>query len=177
MDQREIKLNILAVGSQNEIRTVQSLLLEYWNSFGFDPVFQGFSAEVSGLPGSYAPPTGRLALASIADDPVGCVALRRVDEHRCEAKRLYVRDMFRGRGIGRELLAWLIREARTAGYKEMVGDTMPSMSRALAMYQQLGFRRVGPYAAEPTPGAIYLSLNLDEDRLYGEVRALPRLVT
>lgn len=155
-----LKVNIIAVESQDEIRAVQSLLAEYWKSFGFDLTFQGFSAELAGLPGSYAPPTGRLGLATIGDDAAGCIALRGVAESRCEAKRLYVRDEFRGRGIGRELLTWIIAEARAAGYKQMVGDTMPAMSRALAMYERLGFRRIGPYAPDPTPGAIYFSLEL-----------------
>jgi len=163
MEERESKFNIVGVESRHELRAVQCLLLEYWQSFGFDLEFQGFSAELAALPGNYARPAGRLGLAKMDEDAAGCIALRRVDERRCEAKRLYVRDQFRGRGIARALLTWLIEEARAAGYKEMVGDTMPGMSRALAMYERLGFRRVGPYAAEPTPGAIYLSLNLQPD--------------
>lgn len=135
---------------------------EYWKSLGFDGSFQGFAEEVAGLPGKYAPPTGRLALATIDDAPAGCVALRRVDELRCEAKRLYVRKEFRNRGLGRELLDWVIAEARAAGYRELVGDTMPSMSRALAMYEAIGFRRTEPYSTDPTPGAIYLSLTLGD---------------
>lgn len=155
-------MKIVPAASATDIRAVQSLLMEYWNSFGFNLSFQGFGDEVAGLPGKYAPPTGRLALAIIDDNPAGCIALRQVDELRCEAKRLYVRDQFRGRGIARELLKWLISEARNAGYKQLVGDTMPSMWQALEMYERLGFRRVEPYAADPTPGAIYLSLNLEK---------------
>ena len=46
---------------------------------------------------------------------------------RGEAKRLYVRPQFRGRGVGRALLHWVIAEARAMGYRELVGDTMPEM--------------------------------------------------
>lgn len=103
---------------------------------------------------------GRLALALLDGEAAGCVALRRWDEGRCEAKRLYVRPAFRGRGIGRALVEWVVAEARAAGYREMLGDTLPAMERALAMYQALGFERTAPYAADPTPGAIYLRLKL-----------------
>ena len=34
------------------------------------------------------------------------------------------------------------------------------MAAALEMYQGMGFERTGPYAGEPTPGAIFLRLRL-----------------
>ena len=139
---------------------VRELFREYWTSFGFSPCFQGFETEVAGLPGAYAPPGGALVLALIDGQVAGCAALRRFDAQRGEAKRLYVRPQFRGRGVGRALLDWAIAEARGMGYREMVGDTIPQMAVALAMYDRAGFERTGPYAEAPTPGAIYLRLKL-----------------
>jgi putative acetyltransferase len=122
---------------------VRALFEEYWQSFGFTPCFQNFGEELAGLPGAYAPPAGRLALAFVGGQPAGCVALRRVDAQRAEPKRLYVRPGFRGHGLGRALLEWVITEARAAGYTELVGDTMPVMKDALALYDRMGFERVG----------------------------------
>jgi putative acetyltransferase len=139
---------------------VRELFREYWDSFGFCPCFQGFEAEVAGLPGAYAPPGGALVMARLEGQSAGCAALRRFDAQRCEAKRLYVRPRFRGRGLGRTLLDWVIAEARTMRYREMVGDTIPQMAVALEMYDRAGFERTGPYAEAPTPGAIYLRLKL-----------------
>ena len=139
---------------------VRELFREYWTSFGFSPCFQGFEAEVTGLPGAYAPPGGALVLALVDGQAAGCAALRRFDAQRSEAKRLYVRPLFRGQGLGRGLLDWVIAEARTMGYREMVGDTIPQMAVALEMYDRAGFERIGPYAEAPTPGAIYLRLKL-----------------
>jgi putative acetyltransferase len=155
-------MEIVPAIGEARIAQVRDLFQEYWQSFGFTPGFQNFAVEVAGLPGPYALPDGRLALALADDnDPAGCIALRRVDRARAEAKRLYVRSPFRGLGIGRKLLEWVIAEARAAGYRELVGDTMPVMQTALAMYDQLGFERTAPYAAGATPGAIYLRLPLD----------------
>ena len=139
---------------------VRELFREYWASFGFSPCFQDFASEVSGLPGAYAPPDGALVLALTEGQAAGCAALRRFDADRGEAKRLYVRPQFRGRGVGRALLDWVIGEARAMGYRELVGDTIPQMAVALAMYDRAGFQRTGPYAQIPTPGAIYLRLKL-----------------
>lgn len=153
-------MEIVPATAEEQVAQVRMLFQEYWQSFGFTPCFQNFAAEVAELPGYYGEPGGRLALAYITGEPAGCIALRRVDAARAEAKRLYVRPQFRGHGIGRRLLEWVIHEARAAGYRELLGDTMPVMRTALAMYDQLGFERTAPYAAEATPGAIYLRLTL-----------------
>jgi putative acetyltransferase len=153
-------MDIVAASNTAQVELVRSLFQEYWASFGFTPCFQNFGEEVAALPGEYAPPGGRLGLAWMDGEPAGCAALRRFDGTRCEAKRLYVRPKFRGRGVGRALLDWVIAEARGAGYGELLGDTMPVMAEALEMYRRMGFERTGPYAGEPTPGAIFLRLKL-----------------
>jgi putative acetyltransferase len=153
-------MQIVTPQTVEELVTVRELFEEYWNSFGFTPCFQNFATEVAGLPGAYANPQGRLGLARLDGEAAGCGAFRRVDDRRCEAKRLYVRPRFRGRGVGRALLDWVIAEAREAGYREIVADTMPVTADALAMYERKGFERTPPYAAEPTPGAIYLRFKL-----------------
>jgi putative acetyltransferase len=145
---------IQPVETAEALAAVRLLLEEYWNSFGFTPCFQNFSDEIAGLPGAYAPPGGRLALATVGDQPAGCIALRRVDADRAEAKRLYVRPAFRGLGLGRALMEWAMGEARAAGYREIVGDTMPAMRDALALYERMGFERAGTAPpVQPTPFA------------------------
>lgn len=133
---------------------LRALLQEYWDSFGFTPCFQNFAEELAGLPGSYAPPDGRLALAWARGEPAGCIALRRLDDARAEVKRLYVRPSCRGLGLGRALMHWVIQQARAEGYRELVGDTMPVMADALALYDRLGFERIAPYAGQETYGAM-----------------------
>jgi GNAT superfamily N-acetyltransferase len=153
-------MEIMVAAGEEPLAQVRALFDEYWQSFGLTPCFQNFGAELAGLPGSYAPPDGRLALALVGGDTAGCVALRRWDAVRSEAKRLYVRPRFRGQGVGRALLEWVIAEARAIGYREMLGDTMPVMRGALRLYDLLGFERTGPYSSDPTPGVIFLRLAL-----------------
>jgi putative acetyltransferase len=153
-------MEIVNVSSAEQVEQVRGLFEEYWTSFGFTPCFQNFGEEVVSLPGGYAPPEGRLALALVDCEPAGCAAMRQFDTTRCEAKRLYVRPRFRGLGLGRALMDWLIAESRAAGYAEMLGDTMPVMAQALEMYARMGFERTGPYSSKPTDGAIYLRLRL-----------------
>jgi putative acetyltransferase len=154
------QMEIVAAAGAEYLSPLKALLTEYWDSFGFTPCFQNFDSELATLPGKYVPPRGRLALALVNGEPAGCVALRPVDDTRCEAKRLYVRPQFRTYGIGKSLLEWLIAEARSAGYLEMLADTMPVMERAIAMYERIGFERTNPHEERLTDGAIYIRLRL-----------------
>jgi putative acetyltransferase len=150
-----------ATTAVDEVLMVRCLFEEYAASLGIDLCFQGFEQELAGLPGSYAPPQGRLLLARQDGQMAGCIALRPLEPGACEMKRLYVRPAFRTHGIGRVLVDRLIQEARHAGYRQMRLDTLPSMATALALYRRLGFREIAPYYKNPVEGAVFLELPLD----------------
>jgi ribosomal protein S18 acetylase RimI-like enzyme len=57
-------------------------------------------------------------------------------------------------------MEFLILEARAEGYCEMFADTLPKMTTAIAMYQELGFQKTTQYSERPTAGAIYLRIRL-----------------
>jgi ribosomal protein S18 acetylase RimI-like enzyme len=139
---------------------VRTLLREYAGGIGTDLCFQGFEAELAGLPGAYAPPRGRLLLAWDGAAAVGCVALRPLDTDACEMKRLYVRPAARGRGLGRRLAERICEEARAAGYRRICLDTLPGMAAAIALYVSMGFRPVEPHVHNPVPGAMFLGRDL-----------------
>ena len=122
--------------------------------------FQNFDAELAALPGDYAPPGGVLLIARDGDAPAGCVALRRVDSGTGEMKRMYVREQYRGSGLGRRLAVAVIDEAKKKNCKRVVLDTLPKLTSAIALYRDLGFRECDPYLASPTPGAICFELKL-----------------
>ena len=146
-----------------DIPTIHTLLMEYAESLGFSLCFQGFSDELTSLPGAYAPPTGALLLAEDATgEAIGCVALRATaDAGVGEMKRLYVRPAARGTGTGRALVARLIALAREAGYQRLQLDTLPTMHAAILLYEQLGFVDIAPLRSTPMDGVRYLELVLD----------------
>ncbi|MBA3915510.1 MAG: GNAT family N-acetyltransferase [Acidobacteriales bacterium] len=143
-----------------DLAVVRRLFLEYAEGLGVDLGFQNFDKEVAALPGEYAPPEGRLLLAWRGANPLGCVALRRLDARLCEMKRLFLRPEARGEQLGRRLAERICQEARDAGYSRICLDTLPSMGVAIKLYERLGFVPIEPYRYNPVPGAIFLALEL-----------------
>jgi GNAT superfamily N-acetyltransferase len=145
-----------------DLEAVRELWREYWRSIDLPDDFQGFGEELNGLPGAYGADGGALLLAESPPEttPAGTIALRRLNDRAGEVKRLYLRPAFRGKGLGRYLLENVIEKARAIGYETLYADTLPSMTDALSLYARLGFERVEAYATDPTPGAVYLRLDL-----------------
>jgi len=155
-------LHIRPAVTPDELPVVRELFREYAAGLGVDLCFQGFEAELAGLPGAYAPPSGRLMLAVRGGEVLGCVALRRLSDSEGEMKRLYVRPAARGGGVGWALVSALIVEATEAGYRRLLLDTLPTMAAAIRLYESAGFRPVEPYCLNPVPGARYLALDLTD---------------
>jgi len=143
-----------------QIESARTLFGEYAAALGFDLGFQDFDKELAGLPGDYAPPSGRLFLTYADDALAGCVALHPMGEGICEMKRMYVRPAFRGLGLGRKMAEKCIEEARAIGYRSMRLDTIATMTEAIVLYRSLGFSEITPYRFNPVPGAIYMELGL-----------------
>ena len=159
---RLLLIAIRQVATPSELDAVRALFLEYGQSLGFSLCFQSFDKELAGLPGDYAPPSGRLLLAEVGGRPAGCAALHALPgEGLCEMKRLYVRPEFRGHALGRRLVNELVTAGRGIGYKMMRLDTVePVMRHAVALYRELGFREIAPYRENPMPGTLYMELEL-----------------
>ncbi len=149
---------IVSADSEAAVDEIRAMFLEYGRSLDFYLCFEDFETELAGLPGPYAPPSGRLLLAGGGENMAGCVALRDCGGGVCEMCRLYVRPAFLGRGIGRTLAEAAIVAARDEGYTAMRLETLPSMTEALALYAKLGFRDVSK------PGDVPIIRQLDLGR-------------
>ena len=154
-------VELLDIEAGPAIDDIRALFLEYAQSLDFSLCFQSFDRELSGLPGPYARPDGRLILCQVDARPAACIAMKKLEPDVCEMKRLYVRPEFRGHQLGLKLATHLIEEARRAGYKRMRLDTVPrTMGYAVQLYRSLGFKEIPPYYDNPIAEALYMELDL-----------------
>lgn len=156
-------MEIVEARSAEQVRIARDMFVEYQKWLGLSLCFQNFDEELASLPGEYAPPAGRLFLAFEGETPAGCVALRDLGGGACEMKRLYVREAFRGRGVGIALISRLLDDARAIGYSRVRLDTHPPrMAKALSLYESLGFREIEPYYHNPYGETLFMELTFSE---------------
>lgn len=146
---------------------VISLFDEYTRMLvSLDPSFrlyldiQHYEDEVRDLEAKYAPPYGRLYLLLVDGKAAGCIALRRLDDRRCELKRLYVRPQYRGCGYSRLLLDRIVSDARAIGYTLMLLDSLPELESALSLYHSYGFVETACYNDSPVESTVFMELAL-----------------
>jgi len=147
--------------SATELTSAAALFRAYAASLPVDLSPQGFSQELESLPGLYAPPAGELLLAKRGDHVLGCIALKPLaPPHVAEIKRLYVRPQARKLGVGKALVAAVIRAAEQLGYGELKLDTLGHLKEAIALYESHGFAPIAPYGSHPYPGLVCLGKTL-----------------
>jgi ribosomal protein S18 acetylase RimI-like enzyme len=152
---------IIAVNNDELIAETKLLFREYEKWLNVSLCFQGFEEEVNTLPGKYAPPDGRLYIVKSDDIYCGCIGLRKNEDGICEMKRLYLNEKTRGKGIGNTLVAKIIQDAKSIGYKKMRLDTIKEkMPKAVEIYTKYGFIEIKPYYHNPNPHTLFMELDL-----------------
>ena len=114
-------------------------------------LYPGWTPDVSPrlTPEDVEPPSGRWLVAYRGTQPVGTAALKRLDHHTGEVKRVYVIPAARGAGVARALLARLEEIARTIGYTQLRMDTGPRQPESVALFTSLGYAPIADYNGNP----------------------------
>ena len=100
-------------------------------------------------PEDVEPPAGRWVVAYLRAEPVGCAALKRLDDHTAEIKRVYVAPEARGKGVARAILARLEQIAQDVGYTRLRMDTGARQPASVALFSSSGYERIADYNGNP----------------------------
>ena len=96
-------------------------------------------------PEEVRPGRGAFLVAYLGGIPVGCGAVRMLDDGTAEIKRMYVAPAFRQRGVARRVLETLEREARELGLTRLMLETGTRQPEAIALYESAGYVARGPF--------------------------------
>ncbi len=148
---------IIAVTEEEYIKAA-GLFKEYALWLNIDLSFQHFDEELETLRIMYGAPEGGIILCKINNECVGCVAVRKINGHTAELKRMFVREGFQGMGIGKTLLEKAIGLAVAKHYSTLRLDTLNHMLPAIKLYKSRGFYEIPAYYNNPNATAIYFEL-------------------
>ncbi|MBV2358236.1 GNAT family N-acetyltransferase [Thalassococcus sp. CAU 1522] len=108
-----------------------------------------YTALMDRIATEHAPPAGGIKLARHQGKAIGCGMFHTVLPGTAEIKRVYVAPAARSLGAGRALMLALIDQCRAQGFQRIVMDTGQPLQAAARLYDDLGFRRRGPYTDMP----------------------------
>ena len=116
----------------------KELILEYSKIQGAEACFVSLDKELADLEGFYR--DGALLLGYDEDKPVATIAIKKIDDDTAEAKRLFIKPEYRGRGYARPMLNAMLDKCRELGFYEVRFTTKPEvMSVGYALYKKMGF--------------------------------------
>jgi len=132
------------------------LFQEYANSLNISLAFQNFDEELKIINNMYGSPTGCLLLVYNQSEAVACAAYRKMDEHICELKRMYIKPDYRRQGIAQKMMDLLCDRAKINGYQLMRLDTLDTMTPAIHLYSKNGFYNIDAYYHNPNERVVYM---------------------
>ena len=114
-------------------------------------LYPGWSPAVgpTAEPHEVTPPRGCFLVAYDSDGPVGCVAVKRLDEGTGEIKRLYVAPNARRAGVARRLLTAVEDVARELGCALVRLDTGDKQPASLSLFRATGYVEIDDYNGNP----------------------------
>ena len=108
---------------------------------------------------------GAFLVAYLAGKPVGCGAVRRIEPHIAEIKRMYVDPAARDRGVGRQILVALEAESRQLGAHRLILETGPRQPEAIAVYARSGFVEIPLFGEYVDPNfSVCMAKNIEPAR-------------
>ena len=104
---------------------IRELFTEYSQIKGAESCFVSFDKEVNNLEKFYQ--GGAMLVGYDTNRPVASIAIKRINDDTCEAKRLFIKPEYRGRGYARIMLNSMLDSAKKIGFKEVIFTTKPSV--------------------------------------------------
>ncbi len=115
-----------------------SLIREYSTIQGAEKCFVSLDKELADLKTYYE--GGALLLGYEGDKPIATIALKKTGDSTVEAKRLYIKPEYRGKGYARDMMNAMLKKAKELGFSEVSFTTMPAvMEIGYGLYKRMGF--------------------------------------
>ena len=129
------------VNECSDIEVIKALFTEYSHIKGAESCFVSFDKELNDLEGFYS--GGAILVGFEDDEPVACVAFRKINDETCEGKRLFIKPEHRGKGYARIMIKAMTDKASELGFKEVVFTTKPEVMRVgYGLYKRMGFEEL-----------------------------------
>jgi len=146
---------------QQLVEMMSTVLAEYKMSLDF----QGPDKDLEDLQNIYFNNKGVFFVAELDGKIIGSVAVSKIDDEKCELRKLYVLKEHREKSFGRMLLDKAVNFALANGYVEMELEVSEKHKQAIHLYEKRGFVKSEIPSSCPRCNFIYVKNLLSMQKL------------
>lgn len=124
---------------------IKKLVFSILREYGLQSEPLKTDSDLDDIEGTYFERGGMFyVLEDDAPSIIGTAGLYAVDRSTCELRKMYLEKMYRGIGIGKELIEVIVIKAKELGFNVMVLETASVLKEAVGLYTNYGFKEYQP---------------------------------
>lgn len=125
--------------TKDDEELVRLLIFTALGEYGLDPAPKTTDKDLFDLEGYYAGGAFDV-LVGPGGDIMGTLGLKRLDDTRCELRKMYLAHKHRGKGYGKRMLKHAMKRAADLGFRRVELETARVLKEAVALYEANGFK-------------------------------------
>lgn len=119
---------------------IKAVVFGVLEEYGLAPDPGSTDEDLDAIEAHYSNNDGYFGVVEEGDCIVATIGLYRIDATTCELRKMYVLPSQRGKGLGRELLAFALNRAKNMGFERVVLETASPLNEAISLYKRFGFQ-------------------------------------
>ncbi len=125
-----------------DLEKIKKLIFGVLHEYGLNIFPNTTDADLTDIEKSYFSNGGVFyVLESDEGKIIGSIGLYNINNQECELRKMYLSSSFRGKGIGRELLEFLLKKATEMSFKKIILETNSKLEMAINLYKKFGFKK------------------------------------
>lgn len=120
--------------------SIKALIFAILHEYDIEPAPKTTDRDLDDLEGFYA--GGLFDVLETEDDIIGTVGLLPLGGGVCELRKMYLKQGYRGRGLGKRLLKHATARAKELGFTRIELQTARVLEEAIGLYEKFGFTPV-----------------------------------
>jgi putative acetyltransferase len=126
-----------------DAKKIRELVFAVLAEYGLKGDPDGTDADLNDIEANYFANGGLFEVVENEEGKlIGTVGLYAKADRVCELRKMYLLAETRGKGLGKQLMARVIEQARARGFRRIELETASPLIEAIALYTRFGFHRV-----------------------------------
>jgi putative acetyltransferase len=139
----------LRAAQNTDAEQIKSLVFSVLREYGLQPDAASTDKDLDSIEETYFLNNGFFGVLIENDLVVATIGLHRVTADTCELRKMYSHPSQRGKGVGKQLMAFALSKAKELGYQRVVLETASPLKEAINLYKKFGFQEYKPDHLSP----------------------------